>query len=138
MGTEFKWQTENEEWDQEPAAEKPAAGRPLWPWLVGILLLLVAVTFIYHQRHQSITAPILPPPDQLIELRCRTGRSGTAANYWYDPRQQQWLDGPQLPEDRNVSRITALDENSFLIEETSYDQDGPHWQLSLWEDNTLL
>ena len=136
--TEFNWQAGEQEWDLGQGEENPAVKYPLWPRLLGILLLMMlAATIIIYQLIQKRIETPIPPPDQLIELTCRTEGSGVGVNYWYDPGRERWLDGPELPESSNALRVTALDENSFLVEETTYEQDGPHWRLSLWEDETL-
>lgn len=134
--TELKWQTGEDEWDQGLEAKKPSARRSVWLIIFGILLLIIAVTILYQQRQKRI-AEIGPAPEQLVELTCQTEQPGATANYWYDPGQDQWLDRPQLFDDNNTSRVTALDEDSFIIEEITDYQDGPHWRLSLWKDDTL-
>lgn len=136
MKTGFKWQTGEDDWDQEQAAEKPASRRSVWPYILGILLLLTAAAILFHQRQKRI-AEFVPPPNQLIELTCPTEQPGATANYWYDPSQDRWLDRSQLFDGINPLRVTALDENSFLVEEITDNQDGPHWRLSLWQDDTL-
>ncbi|MFZ0545274.1 MAG: hypothetical protein WAM60_07540 [Candidatus Promineifilaceae bacterium] len=139
MRTKFNWQSGEEEWERGPQEEEtPAPKDPLWPRFLGFLLLLVLVgaIFFFQLRQKKVSAPV-PLPSQLIELTCHTERPGELVNYWYDPRRGRWLDGPQLPEGYDQSRVTALDENSFLVEKTTYEQDGPRWRLSLWEDDAL-
>lgn len=96
----------------------PSRVQPPWPWLCGLLaLMLFAVLLIDHRRQETVAAPAVPAASQQAPQVSAPRDNGEAALEWAEAHRQATL-ARELAQEAEQRRIIAMQQQMVQAERT--------------------